>query len=254
MSGHWRFFVAACLFVAGPSTLPAFSNPLTDLLNPPPKETAAPAPAPVRETCLAQPGSSASPGRHWFYHVDGHRKCWFQAAESTASVKKPIHHYAARRPVVTDEEDEVAPRKRTPLDARAQLLKTAPVNAAQPTTPTPEVTDQASVSDNAAATIVPAAPIAVQPAIDPPTPRRAAPRSVDVETLLAASVLDKDTAVSSAPPAISAAPSIQEEDHWESTATRAGVTLIALGILFMVGSLLVSRFLDRRMVAISRAW
>ena len=255
MSGHWRFCVAASLFCAGLATSPAFSNPLTDLFNPAPKEAPPPAPAPVREACVPRPGNSAARGQHWFYHVDGHRKCWFQAAEATASVKRPIHHYAARRPVVVPEEDEVASHKKTPLDARAQLLSAAQPNALQPPAPAPEVTDDAPAPDSGAATIVPAAPpIAAQPAIDQLMADRAKPRPVDVEMLLAASSLATDMAASSVPPANPAAPSIPDadENHWELMATRAGMMLIALGFVFLLGSLLVSRFLDRRMV--SRAW
>lgn len=254
MSGHWRLRVAAFLVFAGLSTLPASSNPLTDLFNPAPKEAAAPAPAPApaKEACASRPGNSAAPGQHWFYHLDGHRKCWFQAAEATHSVDKPVHRYAAKRPVIAAEENKVALRNRTILDARDQLLSAAPADTSQSTAPAPEVVDKASVP--AAAPSMPAAPIAAQPAINPPTPDYATARSVDVEMLLADSSLAKDTLASSAPAAIPAAHSVPQadENHWELTATRAGVVLIALG-LFLLGSLLASRFRDSRAVSIRRA-
>ena len=252
MSGHRRLRVAAFLVFAGLSTLPAFSNPLTDLFNPAPKEAAAPVPAPAKEACVLQPGNSTVLGQHWFYHLDGHRKCWFQAADATHSVNKPIHRYAAKRPVIAPEENKVALRNRTVLDARDQLLSAAPADTSQPTAPASEVVDKASVP--AAAPSVPAAPIAAQPTIDRLTSDHAAPHSVDVEMLLADSSLDKDMAASSVPPAAPGAASVPDanEHHWELMATRAGVVLIALGLVFLVGSLLASRFLVSRLVSIRR--
>jgi uncharacterized membrane protein len=254
MSGHWRFCVAALLLSsAGVSISPAFSNPFTDLFNPPPKE--ATPPAPVREVCVPQPGRSTAPSQHWVYHVEGHRKCWFQADEATASLTKRIHHYAAKPSAIVREESEAAQRKKTLLDARAQLRSEAPVDTFQPAAAAPEVVDTASVPANGAATLVPAAPIAAQPTTDRPAPNHATPHSVDVETLLAASAPAEDTAASSAPPANPGAPSILDADdgHWESMATRAGEVLIALGLIFLVGSLLASRFLDPRVAPIRRA-
>lgn len=265
MSGHWRFFVAACFF-ASLSTSPAFSNALTDLFNPAPKEAEAPAPAPpaaaaaAKEACASRPGSSAAPGQHWFYRVDGDRKCWFQRAERAVSVKKLVRHYASKRPAVAPEENKIALHNRTVLDARDQLLSAAPADAPQPTAPVPNVVDKASVAANEAATIAPAAPVAAQPAIDQLTPDgaapdRATPHQVDVEMLLADSSLDKDTKASSVPAAAPAAPSVPDADegHWGSTTTRAGAMLIALGFVFLLGSLLVSRFLDSRVMSIRRS-
>ena len=138
MSGHWRFCVTAFILAAGIPTSPASSNPLTDLFNPAPKEAAtparaedAPAPAPAREACLPQPGRSTAPGQHWVYHLNGHRRCWFQASEATVSAKKQIRHHFARRPAVAPEEDEAAPRKKTVLDARAQMFSAAPAGGRQ---------------------------------------------------------------------------------------------------------------------------
>ena len=253
MSGYWRIVVAACLF-AGLSTSPAFSNALTDLFNPAPKEAEVPAPAPAKEACASRPGSSAAAGQHWFYHLEGHRKCWFQAAGATHAVNKPVHHYAAKRPIIAPDEDKVALRKKTVLDARDQLLSAAPAEGSQPTSPAAEVVDTASAPASEAATLVPAAPIAAQPSIDRPTPDHASPHHVDVDMLLADSSLDKDPTVSAAPAATPAAPSVPQadENHWESTATRAGAVLIALGLIFLFGSLLASRFRDSRAVLMRR--
>lgn len=251
MSGHWRFRVAAfILFAAGLATSPAFPNPLEDLLNPAPKEAAAPTPppAPAREACLSQPGRSAAPGQHWFYRVDGHRKCWYQASETRASANRQAHRHAVRQPVIATEEDEPAPRKKTVADARAQMLGAAQADASQPTQAAPEVT--ASASADQAPTRV-AAPVVIEPPIHQVTPERAAPRSVDVEMLLADSSLAKDTDPSSAPAAASAGPSVPgaNEGQWETMATRAGMALITLGFVFLIGSLLVSRFREPRVVS-----
>lgn len=238
MSGHWRFCVTAFLVFAGLSTAPAFSNPLADLFNLAPKE-ATTAPSPAREApalaCVPQPGRSTAPGQHWVYRLDGHRKCWFQAAEGTASVKKHVHHYAAKRPATAPEEDEAAPRKKTVVDARAQLLSAEPADSFQPTPPARDAVDTVSVPAIRVATLVPAAPI---------------------EMLLAAAPPARGTVASSVPPAALGAPSIPEadEEQWEWIATRAGAVLIALGVIFLLGgSLLANLFGDPRVAPIGRA-
>jgi hypothetical protein len=247
MSGHRRFCVAAFLLFAGLSTSPASSNPLTDLFDFAPKEAAAPAPA--QQECVLQPGKSTAPGQHWVYRHDGHRKCWFQTDEATVSVKKEIHHRAAKLPASVAEENEAALHKTTVLDARAQLLSAAPAAALQSAASAPEVVDTAPE----AAARVPAAPVAALPTIDPITPDNATPRSVDVEMLLAASTLDKDMGASSVSPTTPGAPSVAGANDWELTAARAGTALIALGFVFLVGSLLASRFFDPRETPIRRA-
>jgi hypothetical protein len=262
MSGHWRFCVAAFLLFAALSTSPALSNPLTDLLNPAPKEAPAPAsdaPAPAKEECFAQPGRSTAPSRHWVYHLDGHRKCWFQA-DATVSAKKQVRHHAVKQPVIAAEENEAGLRNKTVADARAQLLSTAPADAPQPTPPAPEVVDTASMPANGATTLVPAAPIVVaEPAIDQPTPEHATPGPLDAEMLLAAAPPARDpvaaTVASSAPPATLAAPSVPDADvdQWELMARRAGMVLIVLGLVFLIGSALASQFLGPRAAPIRRA-
>ncbi len=202
---------------------------------------------------MLQPGKSTAPGQHWVYRLNGHRKCWFQAAEATVSVKKQVRSHAAKQPVITPEENERALRKKTVVDARAQLLSAAPADGFQPTPPAPEVVDTASAPANEVAT---AAPIIAKPTIDQLTPELAARRPVDVEMLLAAAPLARDTVASSVPPATPGAPSIPnaDEDHWELMATQAGVTLIVLGLVcLLAGSLLASRFRDPRVAPVRRA-
>jgi len=256
MSGHWRLCVAAFLLLAGLVISPAFSNPLTDLLSPPPKEGAA-APAPVKEQCLLQPGRSTAPGQHWVYHLEGHRKCWFQAAASSVLAKRLVHRHAEKQPVSAPEENEAALRKKSFADARAQLLSAAPADTSQPTPPAPEVSDTASVPANGtAATPVPAPPAVAEPTIDQPATEHATRPPVNVEMLLTAAPLANDTEASSVPPATAGAPSIPDADEgrWESMATRAGMALIALGFVCLLGgSLLASRFRDVRITPVGEA-
>ena len=141
------------------------------------------------------------------------------------------------------------------MDARDQLLSAAPADAVRSTAPeaapAPEVVDKPSVAATDAAAPVPAAPVAAQPTIDRLAADHATPRSVDVETLLAASSLD--AVASSAPPAPSGAPSMPAADHRESMATRAGAVLIALGLIFLAATLLARRFLYPEVAPIRRA-
>lgn len=244
MSGHWRVYVSAFLLFAGFSTSPASSNPLTDLFDASPKEAAAPA-APAQPACVPQPGRSAAPGQRWVYHLDGRRKCWFQADAATVSARKQIHLRAAKRSATAAEEDEAAPRKKTTLDARAQLLNAAPAAAPQSTVSAPEAVDPpASVPAQGTTTLVPEVPVVARATTEQLTPVPATPPSVDVEMLLAASTFDKDTAASSVPPSTPDAPLVASAYDWEGMAARAGMLLIVLGFVFLVGSLLVSRFLE----------
>lgn len=249
MSGHWRFCVTAFVFSAGLLTSPAYSNPLTDLFNVAPQEQAAPvraqeASAPARPQCVPQPGKSTAPRRHWVYHIDGHRKCWFEADEAAVLAKKQIHYHAVRRPAVAPEEKEVAQGKNTVLDARAQVLSAAAAGAPDSAASVPEVADTTSVRAREPAIPVPEAPIAAQPTIDPLAPDRAAPRPVDVEMLLAASTPDTDIAATAATPTTPDASATASADNWQSTASWAGTVLIALGFIFLAGSLLAGRFPD----------
>lgn len=253
MSSHWRCWGSAFLLFAGVSITPAFSNPLTDLtdlFSPSTKEAAPPAPA--QEECVLQPGQSTAPGQHWVYRLDGHRRCWFQTDEASVSTKKQVHHHAAKQPVARPAENEAGLRKNKVLDARAQLLSAAPAKALPPADPAPEVVDAASMPANGTAAPVPAAPAVTEPTIDQLRSRQARQHPVDVDKLLAAGSLESDAVDTSMPPATSAAPSMPDADQssWELMATRAGLVLVALGLVFLLGSLLASRLLGPRIAPI----
>lgn len=233
MSGHLRFCFATIVLVAGLSTSPASSNAFTDLFNVSPEQAPA-APAPVEEECLSRPGKSAADGQHWVYRFDGGRKCWFQAAESTA-VKKQARHRVAKPRVTASEENEAPRRKRKAVvDARAELLRSAPAETSQPMRPAPElkVVDAASTLTTGAAAFVPPAPVANR-ATDQLAPDQSSPRRVDVETLLAAAPAADDAVRPAAPVA---APIAEAVDGGGWMATWLGALLMALGLAAVLGS------------------
>jgi hypothetical protein len=237
MSGHLRFCFAAFL-LAGLSTSPASANPFDALFNSAPAEATAPAPAPAEEDCLPQPGKSTADGQHWVYRFDGHRKCWFQAAEGIATVNKRVRHHAAQTHVAAPKENESALRKRKAVaDARDELPRSAQAETPQPP-PAPDIKVVNAAPDRAtgAAALEPPAPAVATPATDQLTSDRPTPRQLDMETLLAAAPSASDavaTSVSSAPPA---AISITEagDDEPERTATWLGVLLIGLGLVSLL--------------------
>jgi hypothetical protein len=239
MSGHMRFGFAAFLAVAGFST-PAASNALTDLFSPSPApEAASPAPAPAQDDCLPRPGEQTAAGQHWVYRYDGHRKCWFQAAEDSAVAKKPARRRAARHSVAAPDQDEPAPRRPKAVeDARAELVKSAPAEAPQPAPPAPEPTPSepkltivhtipVRVADAAAQ--VPPAPVRASSRADQLTPDQPAPRHVDVEKLLAEAPAASEAVASAAPatPIAARAAKTAGSEGW--IASWLGVLLIALG-------------------------
>ena len=259
MSGHLRFCFAA-VFLAGFSTQPASSNPFDVLFNSapaepaaatsPPAEATAATSAPAEDQCLPRPGKSAAGGHHWVYRYDGHRKCWFEADES-AMVKKPVHH-AAKRHVAASNENELAPPSRKAVvDARDELIISAQAKTPQPTPPAPEikVTDAATVPIVEGAGLAGSAPVAAEPATarlmpDHPTPDRPAPHHVDMEALLAAAPTASDAVAASAPPVSPVAVRTPEAgDGWGGWTTTAGVILIVLGLVSLLGS---SRILRER--------
>jgi hypothetical protein len=237
MSGHLRFCFAAFVLLAGLSTSPASSNPFADFFNAAPRQATAPAPA--EEECLPQPGKSTAAGQHWVYRLEGHRRCWFQAAEGSA-VKKQVRYRAAKPRVAALEENEAARRERKAVvDARAELLRSAPAEKSQPMRPAHglKVADAASVLATGAAAFVPPAPIE-KLATDQLTPDRPTPRQVDVETLLAAAPATTDAAAASVPPAAPFAFPIAEaaDDGRGWIVTLLGVLLMALGLVSILGS------------------
>jgi hypothetical protein len=238
MSGHLRFCFAAVVLLAGLPTSPASSNPFADFFNAAPREATPPASA--EEECLPRPGKSTAAGQHWVYRFDGHRKCWFQAAEGIATVKKQVRHRAAKPRVAAPEENEAARRKRKAVvDARAELLRSARAETSQPMRPAPglKVADAASVLATGTAAFVPPAPIETL-ATDQLTPDHRTPRQIDVEALLAAAPAASDAVAASVRPAAPVAFPIAEaaDDGRGWTATWLGVLLMALGFVSVLGS------------------
>jgi len=243
MSGHLRFCFAAFLLLAGFSTSPASSNPFAALFGTASGDATAPspgeatAPAPAEQECLRQPGK-ATDGQHWVYRLEGPRKCWFQVAERSATVKKPVHRYAAKQRVVGPEENEAAQRKPKAVvgDARAELLP-APAEMSQLTPPARElkVVDADSLIPTA---LVPPAPVVAKPATDQLPPDYPTQRPVDVDALLATAPPASDTVASSVPAAIPVTIPIAgadgEERAW--TTTCLGALLIALGLISLLSS------------------
>ena len=87
-------------------------------------------------------------------------------------MKKQVRHRAAKPRVAASEENEGAPRKRKAVvDARAELLRSAPAETSQPIRPAPglKMADAASVPAMGAAAFVPPAPVE-NLATDQPTP------------------------------------------------------------------------------------
>jgi hypothetical protein len=237
MSGHLRVCFAAFVLLASLSTSLASSNPFADLFNVAPKTAAAPASA--ERECLPRPGKSTTGGQHWVYRLDGHRKCWFQAAEGIATVKKRVRHHVAKHGVVAPAENETAQRRRgAVVDAHAEVLR-APVETSQPTPLASElkVVDAASVVPTGAAAPAPPALVANR-ATDQLTPDHPMPRQVDVEAILAAASAASDAVAASVPPAFPIAEA--SDDRWGWTANWLGMLLMALGLVSVLSS---SRFL-----------
>ena len=243
MSGHLRLFVAALILLASLPTS-ASSNPLADLFSVSPPQTAPePVPAEQESQCLPRPGTSTAEGQRWVYRSEGRRKCWFQTAAGTATVKQVRDRRAAKARVVVAEENEAAQRKRKAvMDARAELLSSVPAEASQPSRPAPElnVAAAAPVPASGAAAFVPPPPAgnlatdrltSEAPTADRPTPRR-----LDEKTLLAAATVPSD-AVVSVPPAVAVASPISEaaDDGRSWMTTWLGVLLMALGLAFVLG-------------------
>ncbi|WP_225677955.1 hypothetical protein [Bradyrhizobium hereditatis] len=157
-------------------------------------------------------------------------------------MKQVRDRFRAAKARAAAEENEAARRKRKAvMDARAEMLRSAPAETPEPTRPAPEfkVVDVAPVQATGAAAFVPPAPVATanhatdQLAPDQPTPRR-----LDAETLLAAAPAPSEAAIVTAPPAAPVASAIAEaaDDGSGWTATWLGVLLMALGLAFVLGS------------------
>ncbi|MGY3489492.1 hypothetical protein ACVW1C_007375 [Bradyrhizobium sp. USDA 4011] len=232
MSGHLRFCFAAFVLLAGLSTSSASSNPFSGFFNTGP--AAAPAPTSAEVECLPRPGKSTADGQHWVYRVEGRRRCWFQIAEGTETVKKPVRHRAARHRAATAEEDKIAARKRMAVvDARAELQRSALEDTSRPSPSAPVlVVDAGPVLATGIATPVSPAPLSRR-ANDRPTPDEITPRQVDVEALLAAAPAASDVVAASAP-SLAFSTAKAGDDGWGWT--WLGMPLMALGLLSVLSA------------------
>ena len=242
MSGHLRSFVAAFILLASLPTS-ASSNPLADFFNvSPPQQAPEPVPAEQESQCLARPGTSTADGQRWVYRSEGRRKCWFQTAAGTKTVKQVRDRRAAKARVAVAEQNEVAQRRRKAvMDARAELLRSTAAEAPEPTRPAPEfkVADVAPSQATGAAAFVPPAPVAItNPATDQLAVGHQTPRRLDEGTLLAAAPAPSETVAVSVPPAATVASPIAEaaDDRPGWTATWLGVLMMALGLAFVLGA------------------
>ena len=230
MSRRLRFRFAAFVLLAILSTWPASSSPFAELFN----VTAQTPTTPPEKECLSRPGQSTADGQHWVYRIDGHRRCWFQAAEGTATSKKRVQHHAAKHRAAVS-----ASETARHLDARAELLRSASAETSQPTPPPAEleVVDAASVTFRGGAALAPPAPVAHR-ASDQLTPVYPALRQVDVATMLAAGAAASDAVSDSVPPAAPVAFSIADAgDDWPGfTANWLGMLLMALGLVSVLSS------------------
>jgi hypothetical protein len=241
MSGHLRFCFAAVVLLAALPASPASSNPLADFFNagPAPAPAQATAPAAAEGECLPRPGKSTTAGQRWVYRFDGHRKCWFQTDQGIAMVKKQVRHGAAKPLAAVPEENEAAPRQqKAVVDARAELLRSAPAEASQPTRLAPEfkAVDAASVPATGPAAVVPLAPVE-KLATDQLAPDHATPRVVEVKTVRVTAPAASDAVAASVPPAPVAIPVADAADDRQGwMETLLGVLLIALGLVSVLGS------------------
>ncbi|UQR60288.1 hypothetical protein LRP30_25100 [Bradyrhizobium sp. C-145] len=231
MSGHLRYYLVSLGLVGVLSGTPAFSNPFAELFNITPRE---PAPiSPAQSECLGRPGNSTPDGQHWVYRMDGHRKCWF-LGEGLATVKKPIRRRAAKDHVASLDENGTVRRSRSAVvEARAELLRSAPAEGSQPL-PEIKVADAASELGTVPASTS-AAPI---PEFNSRllTPEHSMPSQVDVEQLLAVVPVAND-AVPSPDPMVPGLRSGEMRDEARSwTATWLGVLLMTLGGLSVLSS------------------
>ena len=178
----------------------------------------------------------------WVYRLDGPRKCWFQVAERSATVKKLVHDYAAKQRVVAPEENEAAQRKPNAVvgDGRAEPLPPAPAETSRLASPVRElkVVHADSLIAAGAAALVPRAPVVAKPATEQLAPDYPKQRPVDVEPPLETAPSANDTIASYVPAATSVAVPIAEADEekrgWRET--WLGVLLIALGLISLMSS------------------
>lgn len=232
MSGYLRMcFVSLVLVVETLWTEPASANPLADIFN-----TAAPQPTvtfPPQAECLARPGNSTPDSQHWVYRMDGHHKCWF-LTEGAAKMKKTVRRRVAKDNTASlDENRTTRPRQSGVVDARAELLRSAPAEPSQSPLPIVKVADAAFDLD-AGTALMSAAPIA-----EHGRPTHSVPSQVDVEQLLAAAP-GNDVVTSSEPPMMPIGVLVltaeARNEAPSRTATWLGALLMVLGMLSILSS------------------
>lgn len=231
MSGYLRMCFVSLALVETLSTGPASSNPLADIFN-----TAAPQPtvtSPPQAECLGRPGNSTPDGQHWVYRMDGHHKCWF-LTQGAAKVKKTVRRRVAKDNTASlDENGAARPRQSGVVDARAELLRSAPAEPSQPPHPEVKVADAASDLDTGTA-LMSAALIA-----EHGRPTHSVPNQVDVEQPLAAAPAN-DVVTSPEPPTIPIGVLVltaeARNEAPSQTATWLGVLLMMLGMFSILSS------------------
>ncbi|MFB6452093.1 hypothetical protein [Bradyrhizobium tunisiense] len=230
MSGYLRLSFVSLVLVTL-STGPASANPLADMFS-----TAAPQPtvtSPPQAECLGRPGSSTPDSQHWVYRMDGHHKCWF-LTEGVAKVKKTVRRRVAKDNTASLENGIARPRQSGIVDARAELLRSAPAEPSQPPHPEVKVADAASDLDTGT-TLMSAAPIAEHGR----WPTHSVPSQVDVEQPLAAAPAN-DVVTSSEPPTIPIGVFVltaeARNEAPSRTATWLGALLMMLGMLSILSS------------------
>ncbi|MBH5396338.1 hypothetical protein HZZ13_00695 [Bradyrhizobium sp. CNPSo 4010] len=233
MSGYLRWCFVSLILVAAFATAPASSNPLAGIFN-----TAAPqvaAPSPPQAECLGRAGDSTPDGQHWVYRRDGHRKCWF-LSEGIAKVKKTARRAPKASTASLVENGRVRPQQSAVIDARAELLRSAPAEPSQ--LPHPEVKVADAASDLGTSTARPSAALVTQHS-HRPTPFIASQDQVNLEQLLAATPAN-DVVTSSEPPTPSIGAFVltagARNETPSRTATWLGVLLMMLGMLSILSS------------------
>jgi hypothetical protein len=125
------------------------------------------------------------------------------------------------------------------VDARAELLRSAPAEGAQPRPPAGEVkvADATSVFGTGTTALMPAAPVTDLPT-GQLTPDHPVPRQVDLEKVLAAAPAASDAMAVSVPPVMPAGMRLagagDEGRGW--TATWLGLLLMVLGVVSVLSS------------------
>lgn len=231
MSGYLRMCFVSLVLVETLSMGPASTNPLADIFN-----TAAPQPtvtSPPQAECLGRPGNSTPDSQHWVYRMDGHHKCWF-LTEGVAKVKKTVRRRVADSTASLDENRTARPRQSGVVDARAELLRSAPAEPSQPPDPEVKVADAAPDLDTGTALMS-----AVLIAEHGRRPTHSVPSQVDVEQPLAPAPAD-DVVTSSEPPTTPIGMLVltaeARNEAPSRTATWLGALLMMLGMLSILSS------------------